>query len=211
MKEFDYKNKITFKITQQDLEYLVDIVHPYEFDDLYEDIDEIIIKEKKEENKTIQERKEKHPPEINKELKELDLKTDVLIKKQNAIFRLYSLLLPKLKITTDKTQVETINLNMMLAYELYSILSTNQLKTAKEIAKIKEGLHSSVINYPNDENRKNIEIKKYEDKMIYRKRLMNNIFKDFGCVEIHKIRVEYNTLDVIQHFNYCNDINEQGT
>lgn len=206
MREFDYKNKIKFILSEEELVKIIEMVDPDEYDNLYESIDEILLTEKKEEGLTRQDRKEKHPPEIIKGLKELDLKTDILMKKQNANFKLFTILLPKLNLITEKDKTVTVSLNMMLAFELYSTLSKAQSNIAKEIAKVNEGTHPEVMGFPDNENQKNRVRKRLEDTIISNRKLMHRIFKDFGYAEIHKIRIDYNTLTVVKHFNYCNDI-----
>lgn len=204
MREFDYRNKINFILSDEELIKIIEMVDPDKHSNLYEDIDEILSTEKKEEGLTRQDRKEKHPPEIIKGLKELDLKTDILIKKQNASFKLFAILLPKLNLITKKDKTVMVSLNMMLAYELYSVLSKAQSKIAEEIAKVNDGTHPEIISLPDSENKKSVVRKRLEGVIINNRKLMHRIFKDFGYAEIHKIRVDYNTLSVIDHFTHCN-------
>lgn len=210
MREFSYKNRITFIINEKDLNEIIEMVNPNRYNDLYKDIDDILAKERKEEGLTRQDRKEKHPPEIIRGLKELDLKTDILIKKQTANFKLYTVLLPKLSVITEKDKTVNVSLNMMLAYELYSVLTKNQSKTAEEIAQVNDGTHPAIREFADDEHQKNRFRKGLEDTIIRNRKLIHNIFKDFSYAEIHKIRLDYNTLSVVDHFNHCNDIKKQG-
>lgn len=200
MREFSYRNKIHFTLPKTYIEHLLDLVEPFNFSILYRDIYDLIKEQKDEEGKVLQQKKEKHPPEIIAGLKNIDTTTDTLIKRQTALSLIYMLLSSKLKSQNDRI---SISLNMMLAYELYSTLADEQLKFAREVSEIDAGTHPKVKDII-DVN-KGSEIKnEYLNKIALNKKLIDVIFKEFTYAEMHKIRLDYIPMSLLNHLDYCN-------
>ena len=207
MREFSYKNKIVLSVSTNQLEELINMVDPYSCGWLYNDIVDVINTERKEESQVRQDRKEKHPPEIIKYWQDLDLKTDVLIKKQISTLKLYSTLYNKYEYVADKKNKDKamdISINTMLAYELYDIVSNKELEIARVLDKARKGELDSTRGLEDGSEAKERILRDYQTQINESKNLIHSIFKNFSHTEMHKVRIDYDTLTIVEHFDYCN-------
>ena len=199
MMSFDYKNKISFILPKSYLLYILKMIEPIRFSFLYRDIYDFILDKKKEEGELIQQKEQKHLNNILDELKEIDTVTDTLIKRQTALSLLYSIFFNKAKSENDTPK---LTLNIMLAYELYIVIADEQLRISREIKEIDNGTHKSYLKIQDVNERSKIK-NNYLNEFNVNKKLINTIFKDLSYVEIHKVRLDYNTMSVLEHLEYC--------